>query len=75
MRTPSSIVLTAVVSLAAIAAPLAAQVVDEVPQELRSQHQLLADLQNRYGLLLAHFPPPRAPRRRDDQKEPPQSLR
>ena len=29
MRTPSSIVLTAVVSLAAIAAPLAAQVVDE----------------------------------------------
>lgn len=31
-------------------------VVDEVPQELRSQHQLLADLQKRYGLLLAHFP-------------------
>jgi hypothetical protein len=30
-------------------------VVDEVPSELRSQHQLLAQLKKRYGLELAHF--------------------
>jgi hypothetical protein len=30
-------------------------VVDEVPQELRQQYQLLEDLQRRHGLLLAHF--------------------
>jgi hypothetical protein len=30
-------------------------VVDEVPEELRAQHQLLADLQKRFGLLLTHF--------------------
>jgi Nucleotidyltransferase of unknown function (DUF6036) len=30
-------------------------VVDEVPQELRDQKQFLDELQQRYGLLLAHF--------------------
>jgi hypothetical protein len=30
-------------------------VVDEVPSELRSQHELLAQLKKRYGLELAHF--------------------
>ena len=30
-------------------------VVDEVPAELRAQHQLLEDLAKRYGLRLAHF--------------------
>jgi hypothetical protein len=30
-------------------------VVDEVPRELRSQHELLAQLKKRYGLELAHF--------------------
>jgi len=30
-------------------------IVDEVPQELREQHELIADLKKRYGLLLTHF--------------------
>jgi hypothetical protein len=30
-------------------------IVDEVPEEIRNQHQLLADLRKRYGLLLTHF--------------------
>jgi hypothetical protein len=30
-------------------------VVDEVPAEFRSQHQLLSELQEKYGLELAHF--------------------
>ena len=30
-------------------------VVDEVPKDLRQQHQLLEDMRKRYGLLLTHF--------------------
>ncbi len=30
-------------------------VVDEVPEEIRTQHKLLSDLQQRFGLNLAHF--------------------
>ena len=30
-------------------------IVDEVPQELREQHEFISDLQTRYGLLLTHF--------------------
>lgn len=30
-------------------------VIDEVPSAIRLQHQLLADLQKRYGLFLSHF--------------------
>ncbi len=30
-------------------------VVDEVPSDLRNQHQLLEDMKKRYGLLLTHF--------------------
>lgn len=30
-------------------------IVDEVPPELREQHEFINDLQKRYGLLLAHF--------------------
>src|SRR5437588_7700760 len=30
-------------------------VVDEVPEEIRIQHQLLAELKKRFGLALTHF--------------------